>query len=373
MTIEGLVDVLQGDLRRLAIETAWAAAVAAIAALCGVLASSTWRGECWLFRRTRQAFAWGTVIGLAAWLVTLFGAQLLDLKSPQAEVSWQDNRTLWYLRLLAASGAAAVAAFRAHQRTLRLVDRANRAPPLANFRLRHLLAIQGAIAIILCGWLANARSRMMESSWDRHLAQRARLARELFAPYGFQTQLTRGNLLSLYPMTDRARPVTDQTLALIAEFGGVRSLSFRSDSMTQEGWEHLSSLQDLRELRIATEELTPEGAAALARLPSLTSLEIDCLRMDESAAAALSESGSLAFLDFKNTPLTDEGLASVAELPGLYSLSLDGSLVTAKGVARFAEYRPYVILSLRNVPRSSPPLVQSPAAGQRPDIDQLAP
>ena len=370
MTTDGLVDVLQGDLRRLGIETVWAAAIAAIAALCGVLVSSIWRGECWLFRRTRRAFAWGAVVGVAAWLVTLFGAQLVDLKSPQADVSWQDNRTLWYLRLLAASGVAALAAFRAHQRTLRLVDRANRAPPLANFRLRHLLAIQGAIAIVLCGWLANARSRMIESSWDRHLAQRALLAKELFEPYGFKAQLTRGNLLSLHPMTDGARPVTDETLAQIAEFGGVRSLSFRGNSITPEGWEHLASLEDLRELRIVTEELTPEGAAALASLPSLQSLQIDCLRLDESAAAALSKSPNLAFLDLKSAPLTDQGLANVAALPGLYALSLDGSLVTAQGVARFAELRPYVMLSLRNAPRSPPrPLVQSPAAGQRPDID----
>jgi hypothetical protein len=370
MTTDGLLDVLQGDWRRLMIETASAAAVASIAALCGVLASSFRCCEFWYYRRTRRAFAWGAAVGIGIWLVTLFGAQFLDLKSPQPTASWHDNRGLWILRLTLAVGAAGCVAFQAHQRMLWPGERASPAPLKASFRLRHLLVMQGLVAIVVCGWLVNVRVRGAKASWEAHLRQREQLAKELFEPYGFQVQLNKADYLFLHTSSDMGQPVTDSALTQMAEYGRIRVLWVRSDDVTHEGLSGLARVPDLRELRIISNRMASAEAAALAMLPSLQSLQIHCPSFDDEAAAELNRSRSLAFLELRDAPITDEGLLNLAATAKLRGLVLDNSLATAQGVQAFQEIRPDVRLSIRTAWLTvQRPLLQPPPPRQRPDID----
>jgi hypothetical protein len=134
--------------------------------------------------------------------------------------------------------------------------------------------------------------------------------------------------------------VTDDDLAVVEGFFGLRRLYLQNTKVTDAGLAHLESSADLEELYVIRSPVGDAGVAHLARLTNLRRLYVIGGKVTDDGLARLRGLTALEQLDLDESPIADAGLAHLKLLKGLKHLGLDGTKATDAGVAALQKERP---------------------------------
>ena len=354
MTRQALGTVVARDLAALSTEVCNALIVAWFAAAIGA-AVVLWTCRCQGgFRAWLAAARRGTLLGVVAWLVVLFGAQFFVGRGGSWNASWYDGGALgparFFAALVFAIGSASCSLLRPAWSAPS--NGAERPPAVTRrFTLRQLLLAQALLAVVFGGWLVHARPSVLDERARLEHRERERIARQKFSHYGWQVSEQEG-LISLRWHTPRRQDhVTDETLAEVARFGHIRLLTFDSHHVTDRGLQELTALPELWLVHLNAERVTNDGIATMARLPKLSDLEIRGPQITEAVLEPLASAPGLEKLNLSRIPVTDAGLAALQKWPALKEVWIFEARISAAGLAKFRAARPEVRIDVYPPPK----------------------
>jgi Leucine-rich repeat (LRR) protein len=140
----------------------------------------------------------------------------------------------------------------------------------------------------------------------------------------------------------RGTRISDGTLEIVGELGGLEALDISNTEVTDLGLENLVALDNLKELALGKGHLSMAGFAKVRMLPGLTYLDIggaQTLRPDNPNGRA---AGSM---------VPEETLKAFTELKELRVLNLGFSQINADGLRMLAALEHLERLGLQGCPR----------------------
>lgn len=153
-----------------------------------------------------------------------------------------------------------------------------------------------------------------------------------------------------------AAELTDGDLATLAELTPLTTLQIDKGRISDEGLEHLESLEHIEHLRLRLSPISDAGLARLARwktlrhlnlphaeftdagiahlhaLPRLELLRFGSPHVTDAALATIATFQQLKFLHLINVPITDSSLVHLEQMPNLQSFYVDGGNLTDAGI-----------------------------------------
>ena len=123
--------------------------------------------------------------------------------------------------------------------------------------------------------------------------------------------------------------ITDADLAAVSRYRNLRKLDLSNTKVTDVGFEHLRSLENVRELICHyAEYLTEDGIAHIAKWKKLEKLNLRGTQVTSKVFERIARIQSLRELDIAFTQIDDEGFEHLALLPRLERLAIGGNRLT---------------------------------------------
>jgi Leucine-rich repeat (LRR) protein len=118
----------------------------------------------------------------------------------------------------------------------------------------------------------------------------------------------------------RGTKITDSTLHFLNGFTSLEALDIGFSQVTDSGLGQLTALSNLKELSLGGNKLTDAGLQALRQMPALTSLDVSGAQRTDSGLWSVS--------------LTASGLDAIATLKELRHLRLNGIAISERGLEK---------------------------------------
>jgi hypothetical protein len=187
------------------------------------------------------------------------------------------------------------------------------------FSLRSLLvAVTLASVIMSCfaaWWHAGARTREAERTLDK-------VNGEISFGHGFRFS----------PNT------SDDDLARIVYFPGIKELDLYGTEITDAGLPHMRRLTDLRVLSLACTKITDEGLTEVGEFVNLERLNLMGTSVSVAGLKSLRRLDHLATLELIGMNIEDDDLSQLPDLPELRELDLRLTNVTRAGLRQLARF-----------------------------------
>jgi hypothetical protein len=137
-------------------------------------------------------------------------------------------------------------------------------------------------------------------------------------------------------------------VAHLAKLVNLKSLTIRSDSLTEAGLGSLEGLTKLEDLEFSVNSVSDEGLLHLRHLKNLKRLNLGegCTGITDEGLALLRPLSNLEWLYLKNSPITDRGLEHFKSMPKLKGGCLFETQITKGGMERLEAAVPGLSFSL---------------------------
>ncbi len=141
--------------------------------------------------------------------------------------------------------------------------------------------------------------------------------------------------LSLRKFTAPKSGLVDSDLKILGGLKQLDSLGIWQTKVTDQGFEHLSGLDQLSYLSVeGNAGVTDKGLSHLTKLKKLSWLGIGYTGVTDDGMSEVAKIPSLSRLDAANTNITDRGLAELGKLRTLKTITLTRTKVTDAGIAK---------------------------------------
>ena len=133
--------------------------------------------------------------------------------------------------------------------------------------------------------------------------------------------------------------ITDETLAQLSQFKGLRKLGLSETGISDAGLKGLKEIKGLLELDLSDTRITPAGLKELKDIRNLRDLNLNHDQVEEAGLKELKVLKSLRRLCLRSTGITDAGLKDLKELKGLRELDLSQNEITDASLKDLKELR----------------------------------
>lgn len=192
--------------------------------------------------------------------------------------------------------------------------------------------------------------------------------RAIFRVGGLIQALNRTGPNAAFTVNLAGTACTDDELARIARFPGLRDLNLNRTNVTDRGLAHLGELVGLQSLALDGTPVTDGGVSNLKGAVGLQSLSLKNTAVTDASLRNVKEFVGLRCLHLDGTKVSDAGIELLKELTGLRELTLDNTPVTDVSLEHVAALPALCDLSLRRTRVTDAGLVQ---LNQSPSLEWL--